>query len=517
MVAMNEIQLPCGFNSLTRTSTTHCDVRVDELVGSPTQSQPCPYESLPMVAQKAFLQLKRNTGAPDAAIFAWLLTAMAAAAMRKARVKPPGRDEDILSLTCITATEPGTGKSPVYKRVIPPFLEYDIASSAKRQQIANEHEPDMESWKAKRKGLSELLTKLTKSTKPEDADRAKEVENRLKEHVRQKPTKPRPRRMLKTSASFIRILQAMDGDSESMLLATDDGTKLLTEIIKDDPDHFNRLFDGSTIVYERNNQDLVITNPLVTFGINTHPKTLMAFLKKNGDEIIGNGLLPRCLLSIDLDEGKEEDETVNDHQWHDVDAFNYLIAGHLRDPDNTVGGNPFKPKIYKFDLEATESFNGAKTQLKAFRQTNGELHGVKSFARKAPQLIARIAAIFALFDKEESSHVTGKVVAMATTVVAWYLLQAKEILINRPLREKMKILLKCLETCFRDQHHFKYAKIKNRAWIPKTYLERFLHMEVDVLNPLLAILEVHGIVKVQPHRTGMTYVQLNDRYFYDHH
>jgi len=510
---MNEVQPHVGFNNQWATSTKPFDLRAEALIGPPTLRPPCPYEFLPTVARKAFLELKRNTGAPDVAIFGWILTAMAATAMRKARVKPPGHDVDILSLYCITASASGTGKTPVYRRVTPPFQNYDVATGAKRKQIVDEHEPDMESWKATKKGFSEALTKLTKSMKPEDAERAKEVEKKLKEHVRRKPTKPRPRSILKTSASFIRILQALEGDSESMLLATDDGEKLLVDIVKNDPGHFNRIFDGSTIVYERNNQDLHITNPLATLGINTQPKRLMAFIKKYGDEAIQNGLLPRCLMAVDWDEEEQEDDTDDEREWPEVNAFCELNAKYLRDPDNTDGDNAFEPTIYEFDLEAKLAFKDAKSELRDLRQPNGDFQGIKSFTRKAPQLIARIAGIFTVYSEHAQSHVTLETMTMAAKVVTWYLLQAEEILVNRPLREEMTVLVERLKTCFREQRHLKYAKIKNRAWIPKVYLERFLHMKVEILNPLLAILEEHGIVKVQPHMSGMTYVKLTTRYF----
>lgn len=243
-----------GFNGQSlHASTKHLDLQLGHLIGSPTHLK-CPYDALPVIAQKAFLELKRNKGAPDSVIFAWLLTAMAAAGMRVARVKPPGRDTDVLSLVCITAAEPGTGKSPVYERIMPPFRDFDLANAAKRNQVADDYESKFASWTAIKKGLSSSLTKLTMSTKPEDAEKAKEVDTRLAAHMRCKPTKPVPHRMLKTSASLIRILKALSGDSEPLLLSTDEGAKLLNDIINVDPEFFNQIIDGSTII--------VATSPL---------------------------------------------------------------------------------------------------------------------------------------------------------------------------------------------------------------------------------------------------------------
>jgi hypothetical protein len=360
-----------------------------------------------------------------------------------------------------------------------------------------------------------LLTKLSKSNKPEDADKAKDIDNALKDLVRRMPTKPRSRRMLKTSASFIRILQDLEGDGESMLLAPEEGWKLLNDIVKIDPDQFNQLLDGSTIVHEQNNVDLVITNPLACFGINTHPKRLMAFINKYGDEAIEIGMLPRCFIAIDWNEDEGDDDDDADAEWHHVDAFNTVIAKHLRAPDSVEGDGVFEPVVLEFSQEAKERFKYIKQELKAERKPGGILHGIRPFARKAPRLIARLAATFHLFNEEDGSLITVETLEKAKNVVVWYLLQAKEIFVNQPLRDEMRRLIDFLRDCYSSERHYVHAKkmTKLRTWIPKTYVERGLRMKVEVLDHLLEILEDKRIVYTPPYATGMVYIQLTERYF----
>lgn len=492
-------------------------LRMVDLIGPPPASE-CPVNSLPPKSRLAFMELKKNTGAPDAVILAWILVPMAAAEMRRGRVKAPKRDVDVLSIACITASPPGTGKSPVYRRVKQPFENFDVAALAKRKKTLDEHDPDLASWTAKTKGLSRLLNELSGSKKPEDVERAKEVDNELKDLVRRRPVKPRSRRMLKTSASFIRILQALQGDGESMLLATDEGSKLLKQIVKGDPDHFNQIFDGSTIIHEQNNLDLVITNPLACFGINTHPEPFMEFIKHDGNEAIVLGVLPRCFIAIEWDETEADEDDDDDDDadlWHHVNAFNAVNAKHIRIPDNTEDDVMFEPVVLEFSQGAKKKFKNIKQELKVARRPAGFLHGIRPFARKAPQLISRVAGVFHLSNEEDGLLIAGETLEKALDVVIWYLLQAKEIFVNQPLRVEMKRLLDFLHDCYVSKRHYSHARTMTKmpTWIPKTYVERGLRMKVDVLDQLLGILEDKRVVYIPPRATGMVYIQLAEQHF----
>ncbi len=111
----NVVHVPprIGLNNVMRIQRPHVEVRVEDLIGPPLDMRDCPYPRLPDVAKRAFIQIKRSTGAPDAVILAWILAVMAASAMRVARVRAPGYGADTLALFFIAASEPGTGKLPV--------------------------------------------------------------------------------------------------------------------------------------------------------------------------------------------------------------------------------------------------------------------------------------------------------------------------------------------------------------------------------------------------------------------
>lgn len=498
-----------GFNNTMRMQHHHVELRVEDLIGPPLDMKDCPYAHLPGPAKRAFIQLKRNTGAPDEVILAWILAVMAASAMRIARVRAPGYNADTLALFLIAASEPGTGKLPVYERLIPPFQNYDKASHSAHQEHLVEHEADMEAWVTRKSGVKELLRDLTRSTDPEDAKKADEVEKLLKELVRRKPRQSRSRRLLKTRISVVRALKALDGDQEAMLLATEEGAKLLNGVLKEDVDLVNQLFDGTDIVYERNYLDLVVTNPLVCLCLGIQPGRLIAFIKKHGLEAIDSGLLARFLIAVDWDEG-EEPELDDEPEWDHVDALCVLISKMLRIPDDVDDGALFEPRIIEFDLEAAAEFKRIKKALKELRQKNGPWRGIKAFVRKAPKLIARLAAIFTLFKDDQSTHISKETLNDAALVVEWYLHQAQDVIVNESQRVAIRHLYEKLKGFYRDERRPKHSA----AWISKTYIERHTHMKVDVLDPLLGKMAENGMLREDTrHSSRARYVVLTEKYF----
>lgn len=497
-----------GFNGML-VQQQHVEVRVEDLIGPPPNMKDCPYVYLPRIAKLAFIQLKHNTGAPDAVILAWILAVMAASAMRVARVKAPGYNAETLALFLIAASVSGTGKLPVHERLIPPFQNYDKASHSAHQEHLIEHEADMEAWASRKSGVKKLLRDLTSSTNPEDASKADEVEKRLKELVRRKPTQSRSRRILKNRISVVQALKTLNGDQEAMLLVTEEGAKLLNGVLAEDVDLVNQLFDGTDIVYERNYLELVVTNPLVCLCLGIQPKRLIDLIKKNGLEAIDSGFLPRFLMAVDWDE-HEEPESDHEPAWDDVDALTALISKMLRIPDDVSDGALFEPNILEFDLEATASFKSMKKALKELRQKNGPWRDIKAFVRKAPKIIARLAAIFTLFKDDQSTHISKETLNEAALVVEWYIYQAQDVITNQSQRVAIRHLYEKLKSFYRDERR----QAHNASWISKTYIERHAHMKVDVLDPLLDIMAKEGMLRydTRPHQRTQ-YVVLTGKYF----
>lgn len=502
-----------GFNRWVSSATEDINNIGANAAGDKVPPLVCPYKELPPIGQRAFLEIKRYVGAPDEVIFAWILAAMAAAVMRKACVKPPGRDEDVLSLFLITASPSGTGKTPVYKILLKLFRAYDAECLAKHREVADEFEPEMVAWRAEKNGLTKLLEKLIASVKPGQAEMARQVKEKLKDHVRHKPATPRYRRMVKTKADVDKILEALDGNRESLFLATDEGSKLLNGIVKDDPEDFNKIFDGSETVCDTKKVEAVITNPLATFSANIQNKLLMRFFKKHGDDLTEIGLLPRCLISVAWNEDHQEVDEDIEPKWEHVLALMDIALGHLRDGDCVDGHGTLAPITVEFDPEARELFRDTKRYLRELRQPGNSLHQVKAFARKAPQLITRVAAIFSLFIEQQRYCITENMLMSAIKVVAWYLKHAKYALVEKPESDDRERLVKLLSHCYFEKCHRSRSKVDRRDLVPKEYIQQNLHMKVEVLDPLMATLKRDRIAWLGSHDIQGACVYLNTAHF----
>jgi hypothetical protein len=476
----------------------------------------CPYKDLPKIAQLAFVDLKRTTGAPDVVVFGWILAAMTAVAMRKIKVKAPGMDVDVVSLFFIIASPSGTAKSPVYRQVSKPFVAHDARVSRENKKAAADRDPEMEVWATELDSMKRLLAKLTNRLDAIGSEELAALKNAIKEHVRRKPQSSQTHRLVQTKATMVRILELLDGDSRSLFLATDDGLKFLAKVIKEDQDDFERLFDGSMIFEGKKNQDYAITNPLVTLSLTTQTSLLIKFLEKSSEDLIEGGLLPRCLTAVDYDEEEGDEEPDDDHGSGAVDAFNAFNAKILEETTPDDGQKVPEQQIVEFDWRSGNVFKEFKSLLRDLRKRGQPLHDVKAFSRKAPRLVSRMAAIFALYDEKAELEVSEDTLYRAINVVAWYIGHAKWLFVDRLSQNNRQEVIDLLTECFADRCHLRNPKPgqpDNPLYVPKAYIQQRLHMKVSTLNPVLHSLEKEKIAWRRKGNREITCVQLNSAYF----
>lgn len=481
------------------------------LLGTIPDNLACPDYALPEIAYEAFLELRWIIRAPDEVIMAAILAAMSITCQRWIRVKPPHVDTpQVTTLAIYTGADTGSGKSPVMNRLFAPMRLISLARIAKRKQGEKARNDDRLLFRAKQRGLLGKVSKLYGRGMKADPEELALAEQAIRNLVDAGSSDCKPLYMVKGDISPSRLLDDLDGDRISVLMATDEGRKFFGKVTDEDMEMHNQVLDGATVSYERMHHTVIANEPLVTYCVMTHLDVLERFIKKKGDEARASGWFGRGLLSRALPYGRYRASAVLHPAFLKTDVFNARSLALLEGCEELATDGSFEPIALEFDAEATTAFMEmlrANNQRMASRDDWGL---VQDFGRKHPSNVARIAAIFHYFGEQPGTLISKDTLMNATHIADWYIDQAKQILVTEPMQHKLKKLVGFLhDKCFIHRKHVDYADRGEEQLIPLRWIMQFHNIEREELDPLLDILIQEGTIERHNSHSGKRCIWLN--------
>jgi|GEM_PF-6563196 len=485
----------------------------DGLLGHLLRVGECPYQALPIGARDAFLEFQKNTGAPPAVILGEMLAAMAAALQLDYRVKKLNGEVDLLSLFIIVASETGSGKSLVDAPLIKAFMNHQSALTQRFKDAMSLYKRDLAKWSAKKRGMAQRVTNLIVRGLQEDDPELADADKTLDEHMVGEPIKPKEPDMLKTDASISDILDTMHHGEKAIFLISDEGESLLKGTIKDGQPDLNHMLDGRPIRHGRRNFKIRIEQPIISMAVATYPKALAKFIAKYGEDAIERGFLGRCFTA--LVDGKDvtvPTPTANP-SWVYVDRFCETLECKLSEGSVSAYADGFTPTLLHLDPEASDVLVKWMKGIQPLMARDGLWRSAKLLAKKSPQLITRVAAILHIFDGCEEKAIPAGTVKRAIQVVEWYLAQACQMFMVKPLAEKLRKITKILYTWWISGHDVATGyPDANLALVPKNHVLQHSHMTIEELDPLLDALRVLKLFTYY-RPMGKTYLDLNVHLF----
>jgi len=473
----------------------------------------CPYQVFPVGMRDAFLEFRKNTGAPDAVITIELLTFMATTLQLPFRVQTLDDNIDIMSLFGIVASETASGKSQVDKRLSRVIDTYLSVLTDKYKDEIHAYNREHRKWRAKQKGKSLRLSDLARRGLQEDDHELAAAEMALDE-MADEPVKPVEPNMLQTGGSIDDILHAMSLGEKSVLLISDEGEALLKGTIKDDQPDLNRIFDGRSINRGRMNRKIRIEQPIMTMSVATYPKALEKFVDKYGEDAIERGFLGRCFFAI-----VEKDElklatpgTVQ--SWAYVNLFCDMLARMLTEYDAPARAKGFAPKVLYLSSEAKEELAQWMGNIQPLIWLDGLWRSVGLLAKKSPQLITRVAGTFHVYDGNSEMNISADTVKRAIQVVEWFLAHAARVFMVKPLVKKLKKIDDVLRAwCAAHFDPVTRVHFEDWALVPKNHVLQNSHMPAEELEPLLNCLQTQKYFYRWTSPTGKNHLDLNTHYF----
>jgi hypothetical protein len=382
-----------------------------------------PVDAFPKVAREAILEMQCNVKAPLSLIATSFLSAMSVTAQAQVKIRLSiGGQPRPVSLYTIIIAESGERKTAVDNIVSKPLHAFDEASEKKHVDAVLRYETEFHRWKAVRDTLTRRFAKATCDDQP-----TFEFERRLTEHFKSEPIKPRLRRLIWQDTTERAILDALEGESESLALVADEGEIVLRSPLLTKTGVVNKTWDGGPIMLARaKGVNFSARDVRLTISLQVQSAVVQNYLRKRDNMPRSAGFFARFLVVWPPStQGKRFTNGI-EPTWGSTEKFHATLERMLSHQATDQTPNTVEQIVYEFDDDAKMAWNQFVNQVELNIRPGQYLDDIHDFAAKAGEIAARIAALFHHFS-EQQGKISVDTLQQAITVVNFHIGEFKRI------------------------------------------------------------------------------------------
>lgn len=359
--------------------------------------------------------------APDALIAMSILGAISMSCQGLIDVRLPSGQIRPVSLNFVTIAESGERKTAVDGIVSAPIHAHDEARMVKYQDDLAQHTSDMAVWQAIDQVHSRKLKMAASQGDPTTA-----IAREWSEHQKNKPTKPRLRQFIRQDLSQRALMDVLEGNCESIALASDEGETILKSGAMSTFGLQNRVWDGAKLLTldRAPGQHVVARHPRMTLSLMVQPAVLTDFQRRRGDLARGSGFWARALVGYPRStQGIRFVDWFNEG-WRHLTPFHNRVSALLEEYDRKLAAGDVERAVIKFSPDAVDEWILLANDIEGKLQAGRVLDDVKDFASKSLEVTGRLAALLHFFN-QESGDITVKTLRIAFTIITWHINEFK--------------------------------------------------------------------------------------------
>jgi hypothetical protein len=250
----------------------------------------------------------------------------------------------------------------------------------------------------------------------------------LADHAAKRPRKPRLRRIMRHNATARGVMDALQGDGESIALMDDEGAVVLAGGVMNQAGLRNKGWDGARLIaFDRaDSESVVARNPRVTVSIMVQQSVLKEFLERRGDVMRGSGGWARYLVAWPASTQGYRFMSYADPVWKHLPAFHQRVRKRLEEYNSNIESGKVERTVLEFSDEAKRLWIDMVNKTEGWIQPWGYLGDIKDFASKAMEIVARVAALLHWFAENEGK-ISVDTLRRALRIVEWHLHEFKRI------------------------------------------------------------------------------------------
>lgn len=380
---------------------------------------PFPLDAFPVIIRDALIELHQYVEAPWALIGLSVLSGMAATVQGCCKVVLPIGSVTPCSLFTLVLADSGERKSTVDKLVCQPLLEHDEAIEEAYREQSNSYQFDHEMWKLQRQ---ELVKQIAKAQR-EGGD-VQWLTEKLSAFQHTEPRKPLLKRFILQDASEPAILNAINGEGQSIALMSDEGGIVLNSPAFEKQGVLNKAWDGGPIIFTRAYREVSAKDVRLTLSLMVQVAVFQEFLRRRKSVVRGSGFFARFLMCFPLSTiGTRYSENV-DRSWEKLGLFHQRMREILAETQNQ---STSKDTILEFDEDAKAAWFQFVNQVEIDIQYGKPFSDIRDYASKSGEMVARIAGIFHVFTGQVGK-ITCDTLRRAIDIVSFHAYEFQSIL-----------------------------------------------------------------------------------------
>lgn len=397
--------------------------------------RPYPMGAFLVIVRDAGYELQRNVKAPDAMIGMSLAIAITMACQGLIVVKLPIGQIRAITQNMLFIGESGERKSPVDGYVFEPFRDADALIEKKHEAALATYQLEKEWWQTVNKCIHREIDKAYRN-----GGGMGEAKAKLAAHAMVKPKKPKLRILVRSDITQRAIMDALEGDGESIVIMTDDGESLFKSGAMSNLGVLNKLWDSpKTMPLDRAEQEHVsVLNPRVSIWIMTQEEVLKNYCEKRGKLAKGSGHWARYLVGFPLTTKGTRWIAPDELIWEHLPKFHARIRELLVQFQDKMASGKVEREVIEFSDDAKARWIQQANNTEWMIRPGEYMSDIDDFASKTMEIVARLAASMHYF-AGDGGKISLDTLERAIAVMAWHVDEFKRLFGTQPVMPQEQV------------------------------------------------------------------------------
>ncbi|MGA7325069.1 MAG: DUF3987 domain-containing protein [Rhodomicrobium sp.] len=407
-----------------------------EPLASKVEPQPYPVDALPVPVREAVEEAQSIIMAPVALVSGCVLSAMATAIQGLVDVERMNGLIGPVSLFLLTLAMSGDRKSTADKLFTAAIRQYEREQEEILSPVLAAFRADLQAWEQEGNGIREAIKRAARDGSSKKGRSIVELQNDLRVHEAKKPREPRVPQLIRGDDTSENLAWALARKWPSAAIISSEagivfgGHAMGPDAIMRNLALQNTLWDGGEHkVGRRTSESFTVRGARLVIGLQVQEEALRNFCEKNGSLARGMGYFARFLFAWPASMQGQREITGEPSQTQPaIAAFNRRMASLLEMPVSFDDTGALSPALLRLTPDGKAAWIELHNGIERLLKPDGDLRDIRDVASKAADNIARLAAIFHVYEHGVTGEIGADSVRAAGQIVVWHLNEARRFL-----------------------------------------------------------------------------------------
>jgi hypothetical protein len=381
------------------------------------QTFPLHFEFFPQIhgaslIANAFHEVKAITQAPDPLIYSAILGSVSVASQGSINVELPIDKVVPAPLMMLMIADSGERKSTVQNLLTKGMKLFQQNNLKGYQKKLNEYKIRLELHENQ-------TTQIRKSVNLNDQVQREEVVGKLIEHERCRPVKPKLSLLSFEDTTPEALFFSLSENIPNGILISSEGGIIFNSRAFVQTPAFSSIWSGDSVIVNRKSvESFTLEGARLTVSIMVQPSSLERFVKKNKDDVRGNGFLSRFLVCAPPSNCGFRQINSADYHREGLQSFNdrvyQLLTESAELEDFTLKA------VIGFSSEAKRIWFDICNDIELNMGPDGVFQYAKDHASKLPENIARLAALIHYFNNSSEKEISAATLMESINLMGYF-------------------------------------------------------------------------------------------------